>query len=675
MSIDGVPAAVACLVVRDAPVMVVLLSRLGDVVWANDFALQTIGLTLDAVRGRPWCEACAPLSTQETLRTHLLRAAAAREPSDFIHPVATAAGDLRDVKWRAIPVASSDNGGLQLLAVGLDVSAESGAMRDLALSETRYKTLFEANPQPMIVFDRHTLRVLSANAAASRSYGYSRPQFMHLTMPDLKPPYEAERLRKRLDDATVVSPAMRAAGRWRHRDARGVEMVVDISAQDVQWNGHQALMLLMVDVTASVAEYTALEAKAELLDRLVQQRTRDLEAARDAAHAASQAKTVFLARMSHELRTPLNGILGFTEVLQHRGPMVAPTELQHHLQMIYGASKHLEAMINDVLDLGTIELGAVRAVSEIVGVADVVHLAIEDLQSTAGAAGISLRSEVPAACVAVADRTRLRQVLGNLVSNGIKYGREHGTVTVSAGCSPEHDDVLWLCVADDGPGIAAKDLQRLFVPFERLRSNGQVAGTGIGLALAKQLMHAMGGDIDVQSTVGHGTRFTLQLRRAPPSVRSAETSQAQAHGAQVSLPSAPGRAPGDLRNDVKGTVLFVDDDQVNLELMKAFLILRPGVHLILAEDVAQALHAVSHQPVHLVICDMMLREASGIDLRQALLAALHQQPTPPMVAYSANALPADIDAALAAGFDAYLVKPVDLRTLLAEIDKQLEASQ
>ena len=224
------------------------------------------------------------------------------------------------------------------------------------------------------------------------------------------------------------------------------------------------------------------------------------EEARQAAETANRAKSEFLSRMSHELRTPLNAVLGFGQMLQ-----MDPLEPQQaeYVEQILRGGRHLLDLIDEVLDISKIEIGAVAISVEPVSITEIASESVRLLEPLGAARQISLRSIIPEAdpVLVMADRQRLRQVLVNFLSNAIKYTQPGSTATVSA--SEAGPGWLRIAVADDGPGIAPESLGRLFQPFERIGAEQtSVEGTGLGLAHSKALAQRMGGRIGADSTFG-----------------------------------------------------------------------------------------------------------------------------------------------------------------------------
>jgi PAS domain S-box-containing protein len=402
---------------------------------------------------------------------------------------------------------------------------------------------------------------------------------------------------------------------------------------------------------------------AVLRDVTLLQQARAERQAREALEASSRAKTEFLSRMSHELRTPLNAVLGFSQLL--RLDAAEPPSLQQlaRLQHIENAGMHLLALVNDVLDLSRVDSRQMTLTLETVDLRASVEDALSMVLPLAASVGVrtwisGLEGDLgsPSSGFAdsdvfvLADRVRLRQVLVNLLSNAVKYNRTGGQVRVSWQVD---DDRCALVIADDGIGMAPEKLDRLFEPFNRLGAvKSKIEGTGIGLVLSRRLVELMRGELRIESVLGRGTEATLTL---------ACTAELPEHVASGTPPSQHGSLDESLR------VLYAEDNEVNVEIVREVVKLRPSVALDVAESGAQAFRMARRDQPQLILVDMNLGDMTGIELAQAL----HADPATSgirLVALSADALPEQIDAALAMGFEDYLTKPINFRELLDVLD-------
>ena len=384
--------------------------------------------------------------------------------------------------------------------------------------------------------------------------------------------------------------------------------------------------------------------------------------AREALEASNRAKTEFLSRMSHELRTPLNAVLGFAQLMRLDTSQQTSLQQLERIQHIENAGGHLLALVNDVLDLSRVESGHLTVSMEAVDVRSAVEEAMSMVLPLASAGEVAmaiagLDEGFAAQQVSVlADRVRLRQVLVNLLSNAVKYNRPGGAVKLRLEARADHCN---LSVTDNGVGMTPERLRRLFEPFNRLGAeNSKVEGTGIGLVLSRRLAESMGGELHIDSSQ-HGTVAWLTLPRSVEAV--------DRPGGGLAPPSQH----GDL--DAPMTVLYAEDNEVNVELVRHIAKLRPSIVLEIAENGAVALRMARRNPPDLMLLDMSLGDMSGMQVSQALRADAHTAGIR-LVALSADALPEQISAAMAAGFEDYLTKPIDFRELLDVFDGKRAAS-
>lgn len=374
-----------------------------------------------------------------------------------------------------------------------------------------------------------------------------------------------------------------------------------------------------------------------------------LERAKEAAEAASRAKSEFLARMSHELRTPMNAILGFAQVLQ-RMPMTG--EQQEFVREILQAGEHLLALINELLDLSRIEAGKLAVAIEAVALKPILDQALKLVEPQLTARGLSYACTCATDCWLMADATRLRQVLTNLLSNAVKFNRPGGRITVD--CERLAGDRLRVRVSDTGPGISREKQALLFTHFERLGAEKQgIEGLGIGLALSYQLVKLMGGELGVESEPGRGATFWLEL----PSISAPTTVVAAGQSASGT-------------NTEKALLLYVEDNTANFRVVAAMLRQRPHWTLIGASSGEQALELVRRHRPDAILMDIHLPGMDGYEVLAALRADPQTRDTP-VIALSADALPIDVERGLKAGFRAYLCKPVNVEDLLTALSEAL----
>lgn len=392
------------------------------------------------------------------------------------------------------------------------------------------------------------------------------------------------------------------------------------------------------------------------LDRLLQEKNDELELAKLVAEKANRAKSAFLSNMSHELRTPLNAILGFAQLMEASSPPPSDTQ-RARLGKITESGWYLLKLINEILDLATIESGRLALAREAVPLAEIMCKCSAMIEAQARQRGIQINFlPLDESWFVDADRTRLKQILLNLLSNALKYNREHGTITVACRRSAEH---IRISVKDCGAGLTAEKMAQLFQPFNRLgQENCCEEGTGIGLVLAKRLVELMGGAIGVESTVGIGSEFWIELPRgAAP--QSATKSAARAE------PAPPG-----IRGETPHTVLCIEDDPVNLMLIEQIVKEVPHLRLLSANAGNPGIAlARTHLP-DVILMDLNLPDLGGIEALQTLhkdAATAHI----PVIALTASATCRDVAKGLDAGFFEYLTKPIKIDELMSTLDDAL----
>ncbi|MBA2723498.1 MAG: response regulator, partial [Methylibium sp.] len=424
------------------------------------------------------------------------------------------------------------------------------------------------------------------------------------------------------------------------RDGRVLWVDATMTLQQDARGGPQRLVALIEDIS----EHLRLE---------------EAERARETAEASNQAKSEFLSRMSHELRTPLNAMLGFSQLLELD---VEPRLNERHAQwvaQIRRAGWHLLEMINDVLDLSRIESGTLKLDQLALRMEPLLveSMALVEAQTRERDVRIVRGlSEDPSLRV-LGDGTRIKQILTNLLSNAIKYNRPGGEVVLTTRRRGTDDGTVMLDVevCDTGLGMSPEQLAQLFQPFNRLgRERGAAEGTGIGLVITRLLAERLGGALSVRSTEGVGSVFTLSLPLA-------------GHYAAATEPAVlDDTAAGYHRRQV----LYIEDNEINVEVMRGIFTQRPQVRLDIATTGLDGLATVRTAPPDLILLDMHLPDIDGMVLLQHLQSD-ESTAGIPVIVVSADALPAQMDAALQAGASRYVTKPVSVDEMLAVLDEQL----
>jgi signal transduction histidine kinase len=397
--------------------------------------------------------------------------------------------------------------------------------------------------------------------------------------------------------------------------------------------------------------------------RLVDQRTAELREAlaeqerlqegqrlaREAAETANRAKDEFMSRMSHELRTPLNAVLGFAQLLELDD---LDEDSRDSVAQILKGGRHLLDLINEVLDIARIESGTLRLSSEPVSIATVVDDVLQLTAPLAAAQGIELVAgpapETPTHVLA--DHQRLIQILLNLVGNAIKYNRPGGKVLVTS--QPIGPSRMRIKVNDTGAGIGPEQRELLFTPFERLGAERtEIEGTGVGLALSRRLAEAMGGTLDVDSIVGRGSTFWVEL----PVVEGPVERFERLHSHE--LATAP-----DLDRPVPATILYVEDNLLNLRLVERILDHHPGIELVTAMQGRLGFELANDHLPDLILLDLHLPDIGGDEVLR-MLKSDPRTSAIPVVIVSADATSGQVRRLLADGATAYLTKPLDISAL------------
>ena len=418
------------------------------------------------------------------------------------------------------------------------------------------------------------------------------------------------------------------------------------------------------DITDRKKAQEAIENSRDELEIRVQERTEELEKARELADAANLAKSDFLSAMSHELRTPMNAILGFGQFLMHNQKEPLSEDQNESVNHILKGGEHLLDLINDVLDLSKIEAGKIEVSIEDVSLQDVMVECI----SVAENLNENIAVKASSNClegnpyIVRGDVTRLKQVLLNLLSNAVKYNRENGSVNVD--CEEIEGHKLRISVSDTGMGIPKEKQELLFEPFNRLGAEvTEIEGTGIGLSITKRLIELMEGEIGFKSEVGVGSSFWIDVQLAGSQPFN-----------QQEIDQAKDYQWRDDAVDVEGSrvMLYVEDNPMNLALMEKIIGQFPNLILRSAHTAELGIAIAVQEMPDLIVMDVNLPGMDGIVATKELKLNEHTKHIP-VIGLSARALPRDIKKGMDAGFERYITKPMVIAEMIEAISEILGA--
>ena len=418
----------------------------------------------------------------------------------------TRAGQTYWTQVVKVPIKDGNGSVIGIQGIFWDITERKQAEELLRLNEEKYRFLFERNPVPLLIYDTETLKFLAVNEAFIKQYGFSMDEVLAMQLPDLYPEEEKEALVK-------VAQGLHGhayAGEWHHIRKDGSVISIIATSHDLDYMERDARIAVVTDITDRKLAEMELERYHKHLENMVEERTAELEIAKERAESADQLKSAFLATMSHELRTPLNSIIGFTGMLLQELPGPLNEEQKKQLRMTQKSGRHLLSLINDILDLSKIEAGQLNLSADRFKISEVIQNVIDLSKPFATSKNLLLTAEIePDLPKITSDQFRVQQVIINLVNNALKF-TEVGSVKVEALLQDKH---LAVRVIDTGLGIEENQIKKLFKPFIQIDSGiaRKHEGTGLGLSISKKLMTMLGGSISVESELAKGSTFIIRL--------------------------------------------------------------------------------------------------------------------------------------------------------------------
>ena len=605
--------------------------------------------------GAGWIQALHPDDLEHTI-AHFTASLTSGAPVDVDYRIFVArTGTHRWMRARAQPRRNAEGEIIRWYGVVEDVHDRKLAEAELRDSEVRYRTLFDSIDVGfcIIAFLDGPYGPLSdyvhveANAAFEQHTGF--PNGVGRTAREMIPD-EADGWVERYRDVLLTGEPIRF-----ERELVTTGRYLELAAFRVEPASRRQVAVLFQDTTARKTAEAALQHLNETLEARVIARTAELAAAQSAAVHASKAKSDFLAAMSHEIRTPLNAVIGYTDLLLDDRTLQA--ESRERIVRIQHAGSALLTVVNDILDFSKVEAGQIELAPRAFRLDLFVDNAISIVRGLAQSKQIALDATIDVGTpnILLGDEDRLRQIVLNLLNNAVKF-TPAGSVHLAVSCSlqPNRIAALHVRVSDTGIGIPEDKRSRLFKRFSQVDSSTarDFGGTGLGLAICKSLVELMGGTIGAEASPTGGSVFWFKV--AVPYLETMETASAT--------------KPDDAAKARTASILVVEDVEVNQDIARAVLE-RAGHRVHIVGDGADAVAAVQQQPFDVVLMDIQMPGMDGLTATRLIRELAGPVHDIPVVAMTANVLPAQIIELRAAGMDDHVGKPFKRQELYATVDR------